>query len=160
MTAMPISSLQAAYNASVSPQITVDAIGGALLIRDNVIPLSPFFGLQNNSGVNVFAASETGLDIGPAGRRLFNPNWETAGTGRIGCEIWPDDFSIITATGAQGSAFYTDAGRTITLNIPGGGAIFAGLDVTVVDPTVEVTITEQTVTVTVVDPTVEVTIEE
>lgn len=37
-------------------------------------------------------------------------------------EIYPDDFSITTATGTN-MVFYTDTSRTITLNIPAGGGL-------------------------------------
>ena len=83
--------------ASIVPATTLDvAIGGDLVTQH---------------GAGVFSA-------GRAGRRVWQVQ-QPDGTGRMGTELWPDDFTITTATGS-GSAFFTDPSRVITTSIPGG----------------------------------------
>lgn len=114
--------LQEAYDASgAPPHITVDGTNLGVTVRDNATPVGDIFAVQSNSPDTLLAVRPTEISIGPSARRLFRPNWVDS-TGRFGCEVYPDDFSITTATGT-GSVFYTDASRTVTLNIPGGGGI-------------------------------------
>lgn len=112
--------LQSAYDADSSvPQISV-APAEPLTI-DLASGSGDVFAVRDAGGLDVIRALDDSFSIGRAGRRTMESQFIDA-TGRFGTELWPDDFSITTATGV-GAAFYTSAGRTITLNIPGGGGL-------------------------------------
>ncbi len=109
-------------NSSPARKVLTGAIG-PFVIADNATPIgTDLFAVERNDGTNYLSVQADEMSIGPAGRRLFRPQWPDA-TGRFGCEIYPDDFSITTATGTANAAFFTDGGRTITLNIPLGGGL-------------------------------------
>lgn len=122
MTARPIPSLQVAYDASLSPEITLDATRGALTLIDNATPVGNLLEVQNNAGANFFSVSPTDISLGQAARRWGRLE-QLDVTGGYGVELFPDDFTRATLTGTQFASFFTQAGRTITLNIPGGGGV-------------------------------------
>lgn len=114
-------SLQDAYDAAPAvPQISVTA--GSPLTIDLASGVGDVFAVRDASNNDRMRVNGTGFDMGLAGRRIWRAE-QTDSTGRFGTELWPDDFSITTATGGQNMAFYTSASRTITLNIPGGGGV-------------------------------------
>ena len=112
--------LQQAYDGAVAvPQVTVNATPAALTIDASVA--GDIFAVRDSSNSDRLRVSDTALSLGRAGRRNIEITYPDA-TGRIGNELWPDDFTISTATG-NNAAWFTDAARTITLNIPGGGGL-------------------------------------
>ena len=112
--------LQQAYDAATTPpQITLNGTPDPLSIEASVA--GTIFELASQAPDVIMSVDDLGIDFGPAARRLQRMNWIDS-TGRFGTELWPDDFTISTATGVN-MAFYTLAARTITLNIPGGGGV-------------------------------------
>ncbi len=121
-TATAGNNLQAAYDLSPG-LIVLDGGIGPIQIRDATPALgTDLFEVQTNAPDTVFAVAANDMDIGPSARRLFNPRWPDA-TGRFGAEVYPDDFSITTATGTTNAVFFSDVARVITLNIPAGGGL-------------------------------------
>lgn len=122
--AAPAVTLQAAYdNSAASPaaQIVLDATRGALRIRDNATPVGNLLEVQRNDGINMLSVAPDDVSIGRSGRRWGRLN-QPDGVSKIGWEVWPDDYTI-SAAGGGNACFYVPAGRTITLNVPGGGGI-------------------------------------
>ena len=113
--------LQQAYDAAVSaPQLTLSVAPDPFTV--DAAAAGDIFALRDSSNVDRLRVSDTGISLGRGGRRTQLMEMLDA-TGRFGTELWPDDFSITTATGTSNSAFFTQAARTITLNIPGGGGL-------------------------------------
>ncbi len=117
--ALADTTLQEAYDAATAPsQIVLNGTPDALTIEASVA--GDIFNLETSTD-EILSVDNLGIDFGPSARRLQRMNWLNS-TGRFGTELWPDDFSITTATGVN-MAFYTLAARTITLAIPGGGGL-------------------------------------
>ena len=112
--------LQDAYdNATPVPQITV--LNGSPLTVDLGSGVGDVLAVRDSSGDDILRVADGQIDFGQSARRIQSMQQPDT-TGRFGTELWPDDFSITTATG-QGAAFFSDAARVITLNIPGGGGL-------------------------------------
>jgi hypothetical protein len=94
--------------------ILLTAAAGSLILRDAAVPIGDVFQLQDNAGVDFFVVAPTRVDIGAAGRRLFeiidNP------TGKGGLEYYPDG-GIFTANNYHAALQWSSV---VTSNIPGG----------------------------------------
>lgn len=113
--------IQSAYDADpIVPQLLINGTPSPLTIDASVA--GDIFAVRATGSDDRLRISDTEISFGQSARRLQRMEQLDA-TGRFGTELWPDDFTISTATGTQNMAFYTDAARTITLNIPGGGGL-------------------------------------
>lgn len=147
-----LNDLQGAYDAwdGADPAIELSAANGGITVRDAAIPLGVvLWAIQDNAGAvsylsvaentvtvsgtgaalftvlnganRIMRAGSAGFEVGLAARRFILSTQPDA-TGRFGFEMWPDNYSITTATGT-GTMFFSVAGRIITLNIPAGGGL-------------------------------------
>lgn len=99
--------------------INIGGQTGAVVIATTGV--GDIFAVRTAAGNDVIRIDDTGIDFGLNGRRIQRME-QPDSTGRIGTELWPDDYTVTTATG-NSAAFFTQASRTITLNIPGGGGV-------------------------------------
>ena len=112
--------IQTAYNADPTvPQLVLNATPNPLTIDASVA--GDIFAVRRSDALDMLRISDDAMSLGRSNRRILELD-QPDGTGRFGFECYPDDFSITTATG-NNFVFRTDIGRTITLNIPGGGGV-------------------------------------
>lgn len=117
MPALGVQDLQGAYDSGTG-DITLAAANGPLRLIDNAAPIGNLLEIQDNTPDTILAVAPTTMTFGPSARRFLQMNWPDS-TGAMSTEVFPDDFSITTATGTN-AVFFTSAARTITLAIPGG----------------------------------------
>jgi hypothetical protein len=114
--------LQAAYDNSATPEITLDATRGALTLRDNSTPLGAnLFEIQNNLGSTTYlAVTVSGLSVTGTSTATGNVNssagaLQTNGTNRVDNSGNLVNIGNITGTGAVTIAS-VGAGNDITVN--------------------------------------------
>ena len=120
MTALPLTTLQVAYDADPPvPQVTINATPDPLTLDASVV--GDIFALRDTANADIFrggAGAINTLDFGLSAQRTFE--LQMAISGQVnGFKFLPDDFTQIV--GAAGAAIVWES--TITSLIPGGGGV-------------------------------------
>jgi hypothetical protein len=109
------STLQQSYDASTSPEITVNSTNGALTIRDNSVPIAAnIFEVQsNNGGTTYFGVTASGASVGGniTATGTYNSNTFTSSALTFGAT------GAAAIQSASGQNLSIDAGTTANLNL-------------------------------------------
>ena len=133
--------LQAAYNNSSSPQITLDAVHAGLTVRDNATPISGnLLAVQNNAGgTTYFAVTATGTSVSGSSTTSGNINssgggLQTGGTTRV------DNAGNLINIGTITSGLINGQTISSSANFTGSVAVASGISTNSINPTGALTI--------------------
>lgn len=122
-----VTSLQAAYNSSVQPQIVVDSTMGGVEIFDNATPIGAnIFQVASNGGTNflsVDATKTTAAALTVTGASTFPSSTTITSGGKIGVKMTPtNDLDVTGTIGATGGLAVVAPAATNRTVLAGSGS--------------------------------------